>query len=536
MRNANALRAASSCSGPRPTACPRANVDVDRRRRVGNGCVARNASQRPSCSSSFAPLDERRELLVLRDRGGVEQLDATGLPSARRRCIVREHRLRIDLLIEQREHRHVELLRPAARACSTRASARGVSNVNFTAVLEHAAGRALRAGGNLDRDTSSPAGTGPRDRTGSCACRSSASLPFGVRRQLHRLVAAASSCDVTATIGWLNVTRQLGRERHLALGHAAQHACRSLPVIVRRRAAAAATTRGGGNVALDRRCRCAAAAATSAAARTPACRPASVLDRLRARQQLPRPRRRRASSPARASCRSNAGAPCLPLRHAQVEAGRQVLRLDEHLIARSATRRAARGRRRRLATARRDDERAQRHRSRRTSDSNASTNSLRRARTRNAPPHVSRYAAIWCPTIARSALDRAEFPKDCARMSEPSRRAAGRGRALHPREQVAARADGGVLILGCLLSVILAGANAYLGMFAGMTVSASVPAAVISMGIFRALRTRQHPPEQRGADRRRVRRRPRRRRRSSRCPRSCMLGVWTRLLVSSRPR
>ena len=46
----------------------------------------------------------------------------------------------------------------------------------------------------------------------------------------------------------------------------------------------------------------------------------------------------------------------------------------------------------------------------------------------------------------------------------------------------------GVIILGCLLSVILAGANAYLGMFAGMTVSASVPAAVISMGIFRLIR------------------------------------------------
>src|SRR3954471_18412303 len=45
----------------------------------------------------------------------------------------------------------------------------------------------------------------------------------------------------------------------------------------------------------------------------------------------------------------------------------------------------------------------------------------------------------------------------------------------------------GVIILGCLLSVILAGANAYLGMFAGMTVSASVPAAVISMGIFKLL-------------------------------------------------
>ena len=46
----------------------------------------------------------------------------------------------------------------------------------------------------------------------------------------------------------------------------------------------------------------------------------------------------------------------------------------------------------------------------------------------------------------------------------------------------------GVFILGSLLSMTLAGANAYLGMFAGMTVSASVPAAVISMGIFRALR------------------------------------------------
>ena len=47
----------------------------------------------------------------------------------------------------------------------------------------------------------------------------------------------------------------------------------------------------------------------------------------------------------------------------------------------------------------------------------------------------------------------------------------------------------GVIILGSLLSVILAGANAYLGMFAGMTVSASVPAAVISMAVLRMLRT-----------------------------------------------
>ncbi len=40
-------------------------------------------------------------------------------------------------------------------------------------------------------------------------------------------------------------------------------------------------------------------------------------------------------------------------------------------------------------------------------------------------------------------------------------------------------------ILGILLSMILAAANAYLGLFAGMTVSASIPAAVVSMGILR---------------------------------------------------
>lgn len=39
------------------------------------------------------------------------------------------------------------------------------------------------------------------------------------------------------------------------------------------------------------------------------------------------------------------------------------------------------------------------------------------------------------------------------------------------------------VVLGVVLSAVLAGANAYLGLFAGMTVSASIPAAVISMGI-----------------------------------------------------
>lgn len=44
-----------------------------------------------------------------------------------------------------------------------------------------------------------------------------------------------------------------------------------------------------------------------------------------------------------------------------------------------------------------------------------------------------------------------------------------------------------VFILGILLAVVFGGANAYLGLRVGMTVSASIPAAVISMGIVRLL-------------------------------------------------
>jgi uncharacterized oligopeptide transporter (OPT) family protein len=44
------------------------------------------------------------------------------------------------------------------------------------------------------------------------------------------------------------------------------------------------------------------------------------------------------------------------------------------------------------------------------------------------------------------------------------------------------------VILGVVLSVVLAGANAYLGLFAGMTVSGSIPAAVVSMGLLRLFR------------------------------------------------
>lgn len=43
------------------------------------------------------------------------------------------------------------------------------------------------------------------------------------------------------------------------------------------------------------------------------------------------------------------------------------------------------------------------------------------------------------------------------------------------------------IVVGCLLSVLFGGANAYLGLKVGMTVSASIPAAVISMGIIRVI-------------------------------------------------
>jgi putative OPT family oligopeptide transporter len=44
-------------------------------------------------------------------------------------------------------------------------------------------------------------------------------------------------------------------------------------------------------------------------------------------------------------------------------------------------------------------------------------------------------------------------------------------------------------ILGIVLAAILAGANAYLGLFAGMTVSSAIPAAVISMAVLRLFAT-----------------------------------------------
>ena len=43
------------------------------------------------------------------------------------------------------------------------------------------------------------------------------------------------------------------------------------------------------------------------------------------------------------------------------------------------------------------------------------------------------------------------------------------------------------IIMGVILAVIFGAANAYLGLRGGMTVSASIPAAVISMGVIRKI-------------------------------------------------
>ena len=43
------------------------------------------------------------------------------------------------------------------------------------------------------------------------------------------------------------------------------------------------------------------------------------------------------------------------------------------------------------------------------------------------------------------------------------------------------------VLLGTLLAFVMTAANVYLGLYAGMTVSASIPAAVISMGILRGI-------------------------------------------------
>ena len=56
-----------------------------------------------------------------------------------------------------------------------------------------------------------------------------------------------------------------------------------------------------------------------------------------------------------------------------------------------------------------------------------------------------------------------------------------------PAEKVTPELTVTSVIMGCILAVIFGAANAYLGLRVGMTVSASLPAAVISMGVIRVL-------------------------------------------------
>ncbi len=56
-----------------------------------------------------------------------------------------------------------------------------------------------------------------------------------------------------------------------------------------------------------------------------------------------------------------------------------------------------------------------------------------------------------------------------------------------PAEKITPELTVTSVIMGCILAVIFGAANAYLGLRVGMTVSASIPAAVISMGVIRVL-------------------------------------------------
>ena len=59
-----------------------------------------------------------------------------------------------------------------------------------------------------------------------------------------------------------------------------------------------------------------------------------------------------------------------------------------------------------------------------------------------------------------------------------------------PAEKVVPEMTVVAIVLGSLLSILFGGANAYLGLRVGMTVSASIPAAVLSMGIIRFILNR----------------------------------------------
>ena len=56
-----------------------------------------------------------------------------------------------------------------------------------------------------------------------------------------------------------------------------------------------------------------------------------------------------------------------------------------------------------------------------------------------------------------------------------------------PAEKITPELTVTSVIMGCILAIIFGAANAYLGLRVGMTVSASIPAAVISMGVIRVI-------------------------------------------------
>ena len=56
-----------------------------------------------------------------------------------------------------------------------------------------------------------------------------------------------------------------------------------------------------------------------------------------------------------------------------------------------------------------------------------------------------------------------------------------------PAERVVPEFTVASILIGVLLAIVFGAANAYLGLRVGMTISASIPAAVISMGIIRMI-------------------------------------------------
>ena len=56
-----------------------------------------------------------------------------------------------------------------------------------------------------------------------------------------------------------------------------------------------------------------------------------------------------------------------------------------------------------------------------------------------------------------------------------------------PPDKIMPEMTGVAIFIGILMAIVFGAANAYIGLRVGMTISASIPAAVISMGIFRGI-------------------------------------------------